>query len=263
VSGREGLGRLRPPRPGRPAYQQIEEQLVDLIRRGELGEGERLPPERELSMTLGVSRMTLRQGLDGLVQRGLLVRAGGRGTYVAEPKVEQDLRGLRTYPDELRGQGVESSTDLLESATGPAPPVAASALGLEEGAATHRILRLRRASGVPLLLETAWLDAGALPALLEQDLTGSLWDVLASLGRRATRAVERLEPVVATAAEAGALEVAEGAPLMRVERTTYDQDDRPLEHAVGFFRGDRTHFVVEVRADADDAQLRTRAPSGS
>ena len=220
-----------------------------------------------LSATLGVSRMTLRQGLDRLVQRGLLVRAGGRGTYVAAPKVEQDLRALRTYPDELRGQGVESSTDLLESETVPAPAVVAAALGLGEGAATHRILRLRRAAGVPLLLETAWLDAAALPDLLEQDLAGSLWDVLASRGRRATRAVERLEPVLATEAEAPALEVETGAPLMRVERTTYDQDDRPVEHAVGYFprrphafrgRGARRRDLAGRRH-----QLRTRSPSGS
>ena len=87
------------------------------------------------------------------------MRAGGRGTYVAEPKVQQDLRGMRTYPDELRGQGVESSTELLESDTGAPPLVAAHALGLADGAPAHRILRLRRAGGVPLLLETAWLDA--------------------------------------------------------------------------------------------------------
>jgi GntR family transcriptional regulator len=244
------VARLRPLEPGRPAYQQIEEQLLASIARGELQPGTRLPPERELATTLGVSRMTLRQALDGLEQHGLLVRAGGRGTYVAEPKVQQDLRAMRTYPDELRGQGVESSTELLESDTGEPPLVAAQALGLAEGAPAHRILRLRRAGGVPLLLETAWLDAAAHPGLLEHDFTGSLWDVMASLGRTATRAVERLEPALATAEQAAALDVAPGAPLMRVERTTYDQLDRPLEFALGFFRGDRTSFVVEVRATA-------------
>ncbi len=101
---------------------------------------------------------------------------------------------------------------------------------------------------MPLLLETAWLDAIAHPDLLEHDFQGSLWDVMASLGRTATRAVERLEPALATDEQATALDVAPGAPLMRVERTTYDQLDRPLEFAVGFFRGDRTSFVVEVRA---------------
>ena len=251
MSGLEGLGRLLPPRPGRPAYQQIEEQLLELIGRGGCGEGSRLPSERELSTTLGVSRMTLRQGLDRLVQRGLLVRAGGRGTYVAGPEGGAGpARAAHLSRRAARpGRGVVHRPAGVRAPC-PRPPAAAAALGLGEGAATHRILRLRRAAGVPLLLETAWLDAAALPDLREQDLAGSLWDVLASLGRRATRAVERLEPVLATDAEAPALEVAAGAPLMRVERTTYDQDDRPVEHAVGFFRGDRTHFVVEVRAAA-------------
>ena len=177
------LGRLRPLEPGRPAYQQIEEQLLASMARGELEPGARLPPERELATALGVSRMTLRQALDGLEQRGLLVRAGGRGTYVAEPKVQQDLRAMRTYP----GRAARAGRRVLDRAArvrhGAPPLVAARALGLADGAPAHRILRLRRAGGVPLLLETAWVDAIAHPDLLEHDFQGSLWDVMASLGR--------------------------------------------------------------------------------
>ena len=107
------LGRLSPPRPGRPAYRQIELQLLDLIVEGALVPGERVPAERDLAVRLGVSRMTLRQALDALVRRGLLERRGGQGTFVAARKVEQDLRVLRSYPDELRGQGVSATTTVL------------------------------------------------------------------------------------------------------------------------------------------------------
>ena len=244
---------LRPPGPGRPAYRQIELQLLDLIGEGALAPGDRVPAERELALRVGVSRMTLRQALDGLVRRGLLERRGGQGTFVAARKVEQDLRVLRLYPDELRGQGVAETTAVLRSETVPAPSAVAVALGLDRGAPVHQIERLRTAAGAPLLAETAWLPAALLPDFLTAPLEGSLWDALAASGHRVARAVEHLEPVLAGADEAHLLEVEEGAPLMLVERTSYDAGGVAVEHAVSTFRGDRTRFVVEVPGAMDPA----------
>jgi GntR family transcriptional regulator len=245
------LGRLRPPRPGRPAYRQIELQLLDLIAEGALVPGDRVPAERELAARLAVSRMTLRQALDGLVRRGLLERRGGAGTFVAARKVEQDLRVLRSYPDELRGQGVVATTSVLRAETIAAPSPVAAALGLDRGAPVYQVERLRTAAGAPLLAEIAWLPADLLPDLLDAPLDGSLWAALASAGHRVERAVERLEPIVAGADEARLLDVPLGAPLMLVERTSFDRDDIAVEHAVGTFRGDRTSFVVEVSGAPD------------
>lgn len=245
------LGRLRPPRPGRPAYRQIELQLLDLIAEGALLPGDRVPAERDLAARLAVSRMTLRQALDGLVRRGLLERRGGAGTFVAARKVEQDLRVLRSYPDELRGQGVDATTTVLRLETVPAPSQVAAALGLVRAAPVHQIERLRSAAGAPLLAETVWLPAGVLPDLETAPLNGSLWDALAGAGHPVARAVERLEPIVAGAHEARQLGVEPGAPLMLVERTSFDRDGTAVEHAVGTFRGDRTSFVVEVSGAPD------------
>jgi GntR family transcriptional regulator len=250
------LRRLRPPGPGRPAYRQIELQLLDLIGEGALVPGDRVPAERELAARLEVSRMTLRQALDGLVRRGLLERRGGHGTFVAAQKVEQDLRVLRSYPDELRGQGVSETTAVLRTETVPAPSSVATALGLGRAEPVHQIERLRTAAGAPLLAETAWLPAALLPEFLAAPLEGSLWDALAASGHRVERAVERLEPVLAGADEALLLDVDEGAPLMLVERTSYAAGGVAVEHAVSTFRGDRTRFVVEVPGAVDPADRR-------
>ncbi len=245
------LRALAAPRAGRPAYRQIEQGLLDLIDTGSLVPGDRMPPERDLAARLGVSRMTLRQALDGLVRRGLLVRHGGRGTFVAARKVEQDLRVLRSYPEELRGQGVDGQTRILRLDQVPAPAHVATALDIERGVLVHQIERLRRAGGEPLVLESAWVEVARLPELSQQTVASSLWELLATAGQAVVRAVERLEPVVAGAQEARLLRVVIGAPLMLVQRTAYDAGGRAVEHAVGVFRGDRASFVVEVSGVTD------------
>jgi GntR family transcriptional regulator len=243
---RDPLRALAPPRAGRPAYRQIEESLLELIDAGRLAAGDRMPPERDLAARLGVSRMTLRQALDGLVRRGLLVRRGGRGTFVAAPKVEQDLRVLRSYPEELHDQGVATDTRILRFETVPASLRVAAALGVDAGASLHQIERLRRAGGEPLLLESAWVEVERVPDLAREAVARSLWGALAEAGHPVVRAVERLEPVVAGQQEARLLRVAAGSPLMLVQRTAYTTGGRAVEHAVGVFRGDRASFVVEV-----------------
>ena len=75
---------------GRPAYQQIESQVTDAIARGTLGPGDRLPPERDLALTLGVSRMTVRQAFDALARKGLVERGVGRGTFVTGCRRHRD-----------------------------------------------------------------------------------------------------------------------------------------------------------------------------
>ena len=118
----------------------------------------------------------------------------------------------------------------------------------------HQIERLRAAAGAPLLAETAWLPAGADTGFLAAPLQGSLWDALAAAGHRVARAVEHLEPVLGGRGRgAGCWSVEAGAPLMLVERTSYDRAGVAVEHAVSTFRGDRTRFVVEVSGAPDPA----------
>ena len=82
--------------------------------------------------------------------------------------------------------------------------------------------------------------------LLDLALDGSLYDLLeANFDVRVTRAVERLEPVIAGPREAELLSVNEGAPLLLVERTAFDADGVAVEYARDLFRGDRTKVVVE------------------
>jgi GntR family transcriptional regulator len=242
--------RLRPGSPV-PAYAQIEDQLAARIESGELGAGERLPPERELAKGLGVSRMTVRQALAALADRGLLDRGVGRGTFVARVKLEHDLRRVAGFSELMQRQGVEPGAKLLSAEETTADESVAAALGIDQGAAVYRIQRVRYGARVPLALEDSWIPAAPFPDLLGLGLTGSLYDLMRDLyALGPVRAVERLEPVLARPHEAAALEVADGSPLMLVERTAYAADGTAVEFAHDRHRGDRARFTIEIAADA-------------
>ena len=232
---------------GVTAHAQIEDWLADAIAAGQLSPGDRLPTEQDLAAWLGVSRMTLRHALGELAQRGLVTRAVGRGggTFVAEPKLEQDLTTLAGLSEQLRRHGKVAGARVLAAACIPASPAAAAALELPEGEPVFDVRRIRLADGRPIVIEHSQFPAKLFPDLLECRLDGSLYELLAlTYGLRPHHARESLEPVVAGVREAEALEIDEGAPLMLVERTAYANAGQPVEFARDLFRGDRTKVVV-------------------
>jgi GntR family transcriptional regulator len=241
----------RPPKlirgPGVTVHGQIEDWLADAIASGQLKPGDRLPTEQDLAAWLGVSRMTLRHALAELAQRGLVTRTVGRtgGTFVAEPKLVQDLTVLAGFSEQLRRHGLVAGARVLAATEIPASAAAAAALEIEAGEAVYEVRRLRLADGQPILIEHSVFPARHCPGLLESRLDGSLYELLdQNYGQRPHRAKESLEPVTAGVREAEALGVAEGAPLMLVERTAYTRSGTPLEFAHDLFRGDRTRVVV-------------------
>ncbi|MGN6681254.1 MAG: GntR family transcriptional regulator [Streptosporangiaceae bacterium] len=233
--------------PGLTVHGQIEDWLADAIAAGRLTPGDRLPTEQDLAAWLGVSRMTLRHALAELAQRGLVIRAVGRsgGTFVAEPKVEQDLTVLAGFSEQLRRHGLVAGARVLAATEIKASPAASAALEIDVGAPVYEVRRLRLAGGQPILIEHSLFPAQRCPGLLDYRLDGSLYELLEErYGQRPHRAKESLEPVLAGVREAEALGVAEGAPLMLVERTAYARSGLPLEFARDLFRGDRTRVVV-------------------
>ncbi|MFB4286767.1 UTRA domain-containing protein [Nonomuraea sp. ATR24] len=230
---------------GVPAHVQIERWLLDSIAGGDMAPGDRLPGERELAGRLGVSRMTLRQALATLERDGVLVRVPGRtgGAFVAEPRIERDLTGLAGFTEQVRRVHLRAEARILTAATVPAPAAVAAALRVEPGSPVHEVARVRSAGRSPLALERSFFPA--LPGFLAQDLTGSLYALLADgYGLAPRTALEHLDPVIAGPAEAAELGIEPGAPLMRVERTAYAADGAPVEHARDLFRPDRVRISV-------------------
>jgi GntR family transcriptional regulator len=231
-----------------PLHLAIAEQLAAAIRSGRLEPGTRLPPERELAESIGVSRMTVRQALGALERDGLLRRVVGRGggTFVREPESDRHTTGSSGLSAGLRRQGLADGAEVISVDVTPSRRRAAAALGLEPGAPLVVVVRLRLAGGKPLAVERSSLPAKLFPDIEDMDLGGSLYDLMEEgYGLRPVRAAEQLEVVPARASDARALGVREGTPLLLVERIGYAADGTAVEFARDRFRSDRTHLVIE------------------
>src|SRR5512138_2604747 len=135
---------------GAPIYVQIRESLRADIVQGVLKRGEQLPSEKELAGRFKVSRMTVRESIEDLVDEGLLYRRHGVGTFVAFPHLQRDHTRLTSFFDKAEEEGVAVRAELLSLEVLTARAVVARALDLPPGSRVIRIKTLRYANNVPI-----------------------------------------------------------------------------------------------------------------
>ncbi len=227
-----------------PLYLQLKESLVAEIRAGRYRAHTRLPSERELSDRFHVSRMTARQALLELARDGVIYTRVGKGTFVAEPKIDQQLRALTGFTQDMAVRGERAQSRVLDAGVVPAAHEQAAALRLMPGAEVIKLARLRLAEDVPLALETAYLPFMLCPNLLLHDFaTESLYAVLETeYGLRLVSAEQTIEASLAEVREAELLEMVLPAAVLRIQRLTCAANGTPVEYVLSAYRGDRYKF---------------------
>jgi GntR family transcriptional regulator len=232
-----------------PLYHQLYEIVRGEILSKKWQPGDMLPPESELIDTYQVSRTTVRQVLDMLVNEGLIYRQRGRGTFVAHPTVEQALVRIVSFEEDMRQRGLTPGSEVLSKKLVPAPKELADTLQIEPGEQVARLERLRLADGEPISVEESNLVHRYCPGVLEGDyVANSLRETLErDHGIRWSRARQVIRAVSATEHLAEALAVPVGTALLYVERTTYSQQDLPVEVLRIYYRGDRYSLYTELQ----------------
>lgn len=212
----------------------------------ELAPHDRLPTERDLAEEFGVSRMTVRQALELLEQDRRVYRVQGAGTFVAPPAITKSIE-LTSFSDDMRGRGLRPGSHLRVAETIPAGADIGFALGLSPSTPVVHIERVRTADGEPMCHEHTYLAEAAVPGLLGQPIEGSLYDLLRERYRiTMVRAEQTIRATVLDQATADLLAVPPFSPALLVERTAFDQRDRPLERAVSTYRGDRYSYQIAL-----------------
>jgi GntR family transcriptional regulator len=227
-----------------PLYLQLARSLKEHIRLGGVDPGSALPSERDLSELMGMSRVTVRKGIEQLIEEGILVRRQGSGTFVAQ-RIVAGGSALGSFSEDALARGQRPGVVWITRCHAAASEEEAAALELEEGATVARLSRVRLANDEPLAIEHAVVPTAFLPDL--GGLGDSLYEALELANARPVSGTQRIRASLATALEAEVLGIDERAEVLRIERRTRTALGVPVEFTRSAYRGDRYDFVSELR----------------
>lgn len=231
---------------GSPVYIQIHNQLRSNIENGKWHVGQKIPAERELATEFGVSRMTLRQAIQALVDEGVLERRVGSGTFVANRKVQEKMSGVTSFTELMQAIGkVPSSKTISYHLTIPSESEAEK-LKLKSGERVLRMERVRYGSKVPICYEVATIPAALIKNFSKDEVTSSFYRTLEEKANLYPgHAVQNVSATSATEKIAEYLKIRRGDALLRMTQISYLQDGRPFEYVHTQYVGSRFEFVLE------------------
>jgi GntR family transcriptional regulator len=235
-----------------PRYYQLQEIIRERIRNGEWAPGSVIPSERELCERYGISRMTARQAISGLESEGLLYREQGKGTFVGQPMIAQQLLQLTGFTEDMTARKSKPGARVLSAEMWPADQVTAERLRIRAGQPVYRLRRLRLADGEPLAIELTRVTFIGCERLLNYDLASeSLYQLLSgTFDIPLLEADEELQADLATADEPELLQVPAGSPVLRTRRVMVTRRNHPVEYATSVYRGDKYRFYTRLTRDS-------------
>ena len=240
--------RLRKIDPDRqqPLYRQIQAVLRDAVADRTLRPDDALPPERELAAEFGVSRITIRKAIEGLVNEGVLDTHHGSGTFVRS-KVEKNFAQLTSFSEEMQARGMSASSRWLSRSAGRVSPEEALTMRASPGTKVYRFSRIRLADESPMSIEYATVLASCLPSI--DSVESSLYAALHKTGNRPVRALQRLSALLLNEEQAELLGASPKDAGLLVERVGYNESGTAIEYSQSYYRGDTYDFVAELSTD--------------
>lgn len=228
-----------------PLYFQVAEQLEQAIQDGRLAPGDRMDNEIALAQQLGLSRPTMRQAIQVLVDKGLLVRKRGVGTQVVQSRLRRSVE-LTSLHDDLTRAGKATATEVLGLELVGAADEDCDHLGVSPGDKIWSVERLRFIDGEPLALLHNSVPA-SVADLGAADLAGTgLYEVLRAAGVHMRVANQEIGARRAGSREARLLGEPKGAPLLTMRRTAYDDKGQAVEYGTHVYRPELYSFQLTL-----------------
>jgi GntR family transcriptional regulator len=228
-----------------PLYAQIKQRLLALIATWDAA-GDRFFTDEQLCRRFGVSRLTVRQAVQSLVDDGFLARARGTGTTVRRAKIEEHLSPRMNFLDEWASRGLNMRAEMLAFERVPAPEAVAAALKLRPGTRVRYIRRRRLAGAVPVSIDDRYLPLELAAKLTVRDVeTRSLLDVLWRQVRL-DHCDQQVEALLAEGELVGLLSVMPGAALLARRMVYVDDDGRAVMAGRSYHRADLVRYAVQI-----------------
>ena len=234
-----------------PLYYQLKEVLKQQIQAGHLAPHTAIPSEPELVAQYHVSRATVRQALTELVHEGLLYRQHGRGTFVCEPRVQQQsISELTSFTEELRRQGKRPGGMLFVSELVRGTQTVRTQLRLTDEEQVIRLERIRTANDAPVAYEVNYLPyprAATVYQRAKEISDGSLYSIMATEGLHPYIAEQTMKADTATSRETDLLRIQPSEMGLRLFSTAFDETGAPIEYTEAFYPASQYEFHLTLR----------------
>lgn len=233
-----------------PIYLQLREVIRNKIEDGEYLPGMAIPSENELADIYGINRMTVRNGIDALVNEGILKRVQGKGVYVVGNKVERDLETLGGFTQTMRERNSKPYTKVLTKTLRKAGEKYALTFGIKPDDEIYYIKRICSADEEPVSLEEIYIPKYVVPKLEGIDLgVFSIYEVYDFYGINITRAWQTLDLTQLEQRDARMLGIDANLSVLLFECTSYDDKERVVEFSRTYTRGDKCNFNVHFHKE--------------
>lgn len=228
-----------------PIYFQIQKYIREQIKKNEWSVGGAIPSERMLSEQFEVSRMTIRQAVQGLVDEGVLTRRRGSGTFVSNEKVEQQLKGITSFTKLMELRGMQASSKIISFLKRKSSLIEAKHLEIGQVTDVLQIERIRLGNETPIAIETTIIPWSFAEGITEEDMQRSLYEYIeGEKGLIIGEGRQSIEAISADKQTASLLDVPMGSPILLIERVTTLKNGTPFEYVRSHYAGSRFKFYL-------------------
>lgn len=231
----------------RPIYDQLVEILINKIE-NEMEPNDRMLSERRICDEYGVSRTTVRLAMADLEHMGYIYKRHGKGTFVsALNQNSQNLMDSYSFTDHMKSQGKKPSTKVLSFEVVESTKYFSEKLGIKPGEKMIKIVRLRLADNIPMMIERTYLPLRQFIGLTkEKVIEKPLYEIFKEdYGEIIKVADEEFSAGIIADQEAELLDIPLDSACLKLLRTTYNDDNIVIEFTLSVARSDK--FVYKIR----------------
>lgn len=242
------MKKLDTSRGAAPLYLQISAILKEKILKKEYGYGDYIPSETELQKMYDVSRITARQAIQELEKDGMVQRARGKGTMVIYQKqIEEYLTKIRSFTNEMLDRNMEPGTRSAHLSIEEASPEVAEIFHVDPETPVYRLDRIRTGDGIPIVVFRTYLSLRLNLPLKDDLYKGSLYEILEEKGCEPVSVTEKFDCMMPDEELCASLEIGKEQPILRRIRISYDADHNIVEYTIGYYRGDRYAYYIQMK----------------
>lgn len=230
-----------------PLYKQLEKILSRKIENEEFKKGEMFLSEKQIQEKYDVSRITVRQAMNHLVNAGYIKAERGIGTVVIFEKIDETLGNVISFSEEMRQHGLKMYTHQCSIEKVRIPEDIAAKMDGSKEDSCYKLIRTRCVNKEPIVYSITYLRGSLSLSLDKRVYEESLYQYLKKECRiQIVKGRETFEAITADGEVSKNLKIKENAPVIKRIRKTYDAAGDILEYTICYYAGDKYKYSVEL-----------------